>query len=117
MACYVIQPIRTMKAFALAIALVLAAGTLHAGVGTVSPGSTTSGPVNIPPEVLLGIKNRVVLFHPGQPKVQAERIWEEIEAYQALKRIPNSSAKREAAEKYPFHFTKQLYLAQRPFWG
>jgi len=106
-----------MKAFVLAIALVLVAGTLLAGVGTVSPGSSTSGPVNIPPEVLLGIKNRVVLFHPGQPKVQAERIWEEIEAYQALKRIPNNPAKREAAEKYPFHFTKQLYLAQRPFWG
>ncbi len=106
-----------MKAFVLAIASVLAAGMLQAGVETAPVGSAASGPVNIPPEVLLGIKNRVVLFHPGQPKVQEERIWEEIEAYQALKRIPNSPAKRDAAERYPFHFTKQLYLAQRPFWG
>ncbi|GAT34717.1 hypothetical protein TSACC_23150 [Terrimicrobium sacchariphilum] len=106
-----------MKAFALAIALVLAAGTLQAGVDTVPTGGSASGVPRIPPEILLGIKNRVVLFHPGQPKVQMERIWEEIEAYQALKRIPNNPAKREAAEKYPFHYTKQLYLAQRPLWG
>lgn len=107
-----------MKAFALAIALVLAAGTLQAGVDTVSrTAPPASDLMSVPPEVLLGIKNRVVLFHPGQPKVQMERIWEEIEAYHALKRIPGSPAKREAAEKYPFHFTKQLYLAQRPFWG
>lgn len=91
--------------------LVGAAGSVLAGSNEV--GQVESGVRYIPQEVVQGIKDRVVRFHTWNPKLQDRLITENIEAWFALREVPNSAAKRSAAENFPFQYAKQLYLAQR----
>ncbi len=67
----------------------------------------------IPQYVLQGIKDRAVLFYPGQPKSQEQVITDGIEAYFELATVPDNPIKSQAAVDYPFDFPKQLYLARR----
>ncbi len=89
MASYVYQPICTMKAFAFAIALVLAAGALQAVCGHHPEERSGFGFTLCPARDPARDQDAGGIVPSGQPKVQMERIWEEIEAYQALKRVPN----------------------------
>ena len=69
----------------------------------------------ISPEVLQGIKDLAVFNNPGSPREQVDAVTEGVEAYFALKRIPNNPAKHQAAVQFPYDFPKQLFLAQRGY--
>lgn len=101
------------------LVLLIGVGSAFAGTSVITRGETAtvySEVPHIPNDVLLGIKKRAELYHPGQPDLQMQVIWIGVEAYLELRRVPNTPAKKQAAEEFPYDYPKQLYLAQRPFW-
>ena len=107
-----------MKTFGLLMAL--SAGLALAGSEVVVVNQTTccASPCpptpHIPQPIMQGIKDLAVRRNPSQPKWQMEEVTDGVNAYLALRRVPDNPGKRAAAAEYPFDFAKQLYLAQRP---
>lgn len=101
------------------LVLLICVGPVFAGTSVITREGAAAvyGEVpHIPGDVLLGIKKRAELYHPGKPDLQTKVIWIGVEAYLELRRVPNTPAKKQAAEEFPYDYPKQLYLAQRPFW-
>ena len=69
----------------------------------------------IPQPIMQGIKDLAERVYPGRPKDQLRAITDGVNAYLALQRIPNTPAKEQAAEDFPFNYPKQLFLSLRPF--
>jgi hypothetical protein len=104
----------------IAFLLVLSAGAVFAGSGTVSHGGGTMvssyDPVpRIPQPIMQGIKDLAERVYPNQPKTQMKAITEGVNAYLSLQRVPHTPAKDKAAEEFPFNYPKQLFLSLRPF--
>ncbi len=102
--------------------MVLSAGAVFAGSGVVvRERSCVTYAVcfpqapRIPQPVMQGIKDLAVRRNPSHPDDQMAEVTDGLNAWLSLQRIPNTPEKELAAEKYPFDFAKQLYLAQRPF--
>lgn len=110
--------LNSMKTFGLL--LVLSAGVAFAGSEVVMQESSTTvglccGDVpHIPQPIMQGIKDLAVRQHPTRPKTQMETITADVCAYLKLQTIADNPAKRAAEADFPFDFSKQLYLAQRP---
>ena len=102
---------------AVLVLLVAVVGSVYAGDGGVSPSPVAPQTLvrRISPEVLQGIKDLAVFNNPGSPREQVDAVTEGVEAYFALKRIPNNPAKHQAAVQFPYDFPKQLFLAQRGY--
>ena len=102
-----------MKALLFIMVLALG-GTAVAGEGMVSQVTVSETFVRrIPRGVVLGIQERAAYNFPGSPTKQVVAVTEGVEAYFELLKVPNNPAKRQAADKFPFDYPKQLYLAQR----
>lgn len=92
--------------------MVAVLATAVAGEGGFSPQGAVR---RIPAEVVFCIKEKAMADFPSQPGRQVEAVTEGVEAWFALRQIPNNPAKRRAAEDFPCDYPKQLYLAQRGF--
>lgn len=99
--------------------MVLSAGAVFAGSGVVMQETTTHGGGecwrHVPQRIMQGIKDLAVRRNPSHPDDQMAEVTDGLNAWCALRQIPNTPEKETAAALYPFDFAKQLYLAQRPF--
>lgn len=92
--------------------MVAALATSVAGEG----GASSQGAVRrIPAEVVFCIKEKAMADFPSQPGRQVEAVTAGVEAWFALRQIPNNPAKRRAGKEFPCNYPKQLYLSQRGF--